>query len=342
MEKGRHQTFNKDSLCNQGPHCKEMADSTEDDTLIQHLAPVSLQIITLIPGLAIHTFITGVNVNDWWKGRSVTSVDHIVTSLAISRMCTQFVNALYYFVLTFCARSLDSEIPLLVIDMFYLFFNHSSFWLSSLLSIVFCLKISILRTRLFLYLRRVMLPRTAHFIAASGLLAAFSSILHLCMVLNVMIEPRTYNITMNNSNTDCMYAQRIYNFTIGSCMPIIFNFIASILLFSSLYHHTVKMKRSSNLSINLETYYSAMKFVSFIFIYSAVYFIGHSVSIFYYYFYCINLPLLYIFLDFLPVLHSSYLIYRTVKLRSQMSKVLQHVINFLLQGKDSENENVVA
>ncbi|XP_069582971.1 taste receptor type 2 member 4-like [Ranitomeya imitator] len=317
-----------------------MADSTEDGTLIQNLGPLTLKIIALILGLVIHTFIIGVNVNDWWEGRSVTSVERIVVFLGISRMCTQFVNVLYYSVLTFSARSLGSYLPLLIMDMFYLFFNCSSFWLTCLLSIVFCLKISTLRTRMFLYLKTMILPRTGHFIAASGFLSASSSIIHLC--LNVMIKPRTYNTTMNNPNPACISAKSIYSFTFGSAMPISFNFIFTILLFVSLYHHTMKMKLSSNLSINLDTYYSAMKFVSFIFIYNTVNFIAHSVNVFYYYRYCIHLPLLYIMLDCLPALHSSYLIYRTAKLRSHMSKVLQNVMNFLFQRKDLEKEKVGA
>ncbi|XP_069582973.1 taste receptor type 2 member 4-like [Ranitomeya imitator] len=319
-----------------------MADSTEDGTLIQNLGPLTLKIIALILGLVIHTFIIGVNVNDWWEGRSVTSVERVVVFLGISRMCTQFVNVLYYSVLTFCARSLGSYLPLLIMDMFYLFFNCSSFWLTCLLSIVFCLKISTLRTRMFLYLKTMILPRTGHFIAASGLFSASSSIIHLCLVLNAMIKPRTYNTTMNDPNPDCIAAKNIYSFTIGSAMPISFNLIFTILLFVSLYHHTMKMKMSSNLSINLETYYSAMKFVSFIFIYNTVYFISHSVSVFYSYLYCINPPLLYIMLEFLPALHSSYLIYRTAKLRSHMSKVLQNVMNFLFQRKDLGKEKVGA
>ncbi|XP_073529528.1 taste receptor type 2 member 64-like [Phyllobates terribilis] len=306
-----------------------MADSTETDTLIQNLGLLILTIIALIPGMPIHTFIIGVNVNDWWKERSMTSVDQIVTSLGISRMCTQFANTLYYFVLMFCTSSLDSYISLLIIDMFYLFFKYSNFWQTTLLSMVLCLKISNFRNRLFLYLRRVIPQRTGHFIAASGVFSALNFLIYLWMVLNVMIKHGIYNTTMDNPNTECIYANSIYSFTIGAFIPLLFSYISSVLLFSSLYYHTVKMKMSSNLSINLETYYSAMKFVSFTFIYNTISFIGHCVCVFYYYFYCVNLPWLYIMLDFLPTVHSFYLIYRTVNLRSQMSKVLQRVNNVL-------------
>ncbi|XP_077137926.1 taste receptor type 2 member 4-like [Ranitomeya variabilis] len=315
-----------------------MADSTEDDSLIQKLGLLTLEIITLILGLVIHIFIIGGNVNDWWNGRSMTSVDHIVTFLGISNMCAQCANALYYLVFTCCASSPDTYFPLLTIDMFYIFFNYSCFWLTTLLSIVFCLKISNLRSRLFLYLRRVILPRTGHFIVASGLLSALNFVIDLWTVINDLIKPGTYNVTMSNLNTDCIYAASIHSFIVGASIPLIFSYISSILLFTSLYNHTVKMKMSSNLSINLETYYSAMKLVSFTFIYNTISFIGHCICAFYSYFYCVNLPWLHIILDFLPALHFSYLIYRTAKLRSQMSKVLLNVINVLFQRKDSEKE----
>ncbi|KAG9466555.1 hypothetical protein GDO78_016423 [Eleutherodactylus coqui] len=309
-----------------------MADSTEGDTDVLYLVPT---LIALIAGLVTHSFIIGVNVTDWWKGRSVTSVDHIVTSLGISRICSQCANTLYLFIYPLSRKNMDSR------GIVYDLLIHANMWLTSLLCIVLCLKISNFHSRLFLYLRGMILHRTVYFIGASVLLSAVNSLITFLLAIPKISSGGTYNTTMDNLFMDCMFINSVYNVTIGVSFPLLFYCISSVLLFTSLYHHTTKMKRSRNLSINLETYYSVMKFISITFIYNTVYFICYICCILHYYVYCMMPAWLLIVLDFLPVLHSSYQIYKTAKLRSQMSKVLQNVLNFVFQRKDTETrENI--
>ncbi|KAG9464327.1 hypothetical protein GDO78_020128, partial [Eleutherodactylus coqui] len=293
-------------------------------------------LIALIAGLVIHSFIIGVNVTDWWKGRSVTPVDHIVTSLGISRICTQCAITLYVILDIFFPSSLKFYITLTIIGFFYDLFSYANIWLTTLLSIVFCLKISNFHSRLFLYLRGMIAHRTVYFIVVAVLLSAFSCLITLLISITDVTKEENYNMTVHKKSTNCMYISIIYVFTTRMFFPLLFYCISSVLLFTGLYNHTVKMKMSSNLSINLETYYSVMKYVSFTFIYNTTLFIGHFFSLFYYYVYCVILLWLHIVLNFLPVLHSSYLIYRAPKLRSQMSKGLQNVNNFLFRRKNTE------
>ncbi|KAG9463119.1 hypothetical protein GDO78_022372 [Eleutherodactylus coqui] len=307
---------------------------------MQNLGLLVPALIALIAGLVIHSFIIGVNVTDWWKGRSVTPVDHIVTFLGISRMCGQCTNILYIFIDALLLRSLVSPITLPVIGFIYDIFTFTNFWLTSLLSIVFCLKISNFHTRLFLYLRGMIAHRTVYFIGASVLLSAFNCSIFFSVAFTEMIKRGPYNTTIANLTIGCGFIKYVYGYTIGAFFPLLFYCLSAIFLFTSLYHHTTKMKMSSNLSINLETYYSVMKFVSFTFIYNTIYIMGHFTCIIYYYFSCIILLWLYIILQILPILHSSYQIYRTAKLRRQMSKGLQRVMD-LFQKKDTETrENI--
>ncbi|KAG9468380.1 hypothetical protein GDO78_022865 [Eleutherodactylus coqui] len=318
-----------------------MADFTEDDTGIQFLGLLVPALIALIAGLVIHSFIIGVNVTDWWKGRSVTPVDHIITSLGISRMCAQCTITVYVIVRKLFLMNLHLYITLLILDAGYTFFIYTNVWLTSLLSVVLCLKISNFHTRLFLYLKGMIAHRTVYFIGTSVLLAAFTCVMPFSISITDVINGRTCNRTMDNLYIDCLYSNSIYSYIVGSIFPMIFYCISSVLLFTSLYHHTTKMKMSSNSSTNLETYYSVMKCVSFTFIYNTLYFICNFVGLYFYYIYCVYLDWLLIVLEFLPVLHSSLLIYRTINLRSQMFKVLQNVTDFLLQRKDTESkENI--
>ncbi|KAG9463120.1 hypothetical protein GDO78_022373 [Eleutherodactylus coqui] len=257
-----------------------MADTTEGDTDIQYLGLLVPALIALIAGLVIHSFIIGVNVTDWWKGRPVTPVDHIVTSIGISKMCAQCLNILLVFIDALHLRSLYSPVTLHIMTLFYDCFTYANFWLTSLLSIVLCLKISNFHSRLFLYLRGMIVHRTVYFIGATVLFSALTCLMSIVTVFTDVIKGGTFNTTMSNQSMDCVLNNYVYSYTIGSFFPLPLYCVSSIFLFTSLYHHTTKMKMS--------------------------------------------------------ILHSSYQIYRTVKLRSQISKVLQNVTDFLFQRKDPE------
>ncbi|KAG9466202.1 hypothetical protein GDO78_017045 [Eleutherodactylus coqui] len=314
-----------------------MADSTQGHTDIQYLGLLAPALIALIVGLVIHSFIIGVNVTDWWKGRSVTPVDHITTLLGISRMWCQCVTTLNVVLVTFFTSKLHSQLILHIMYALSDFFMYVNFWLMSLLSIVLCLKISNFQTRLFLYLKGVIVHRTVYFIVVAVLINAVNIVMTFLKKLAKNTYGGTYNTTKANFSMDCTPNNDIFNYTSRASIPMFFYCISSLLLFTSLYHHTIKMKMSSNSSINLETYYSTMKFISFTFLYNIIYFFGHFASSGFYYFYCVHLVWLRIVLEFLPVLHSSYLIYRTAKLRSQMAKVLQNVTDFLFPRKYTES-----
>ncbi|XP_056419463.1 taste receptor type 2 member 9-like [Hyla sarda] len=337
MIKSVDKSLSKDLMCYQNPHSTgEMVYTTEGDLMVLYLGILPPALIALLGGLVIHSFIIVINVTDWLNGRSVTPVDHIITSLGISRICNQCANTLHLLVLTLFLSNRDSRLTLVLMDAFHSFFAYTNVWLTSLLSIVFCLKISNLRTRLFLYLRRMIDQRTVHFIVGSVLLSAINCLFPLLTAISKFTKSGTYNATIDNLFKECSVIKRIYTYTIGASIPMLFFSFSSILLFTSLYRHITKMKMSGNLSINLETYYSAMTFVSITFMYQTLYFTGDAISVMYYNYYCVRLLWLHIAMGFLPVLHSSYLIYRTAKLRSHMSKVLQNVIDFLFQRKETE------
>ncbi|KAG9465001.1 hypothetical protein GDO78_019095 [Eleutherodactylus coqui] len=219
-----------------------MADSTQGDTDVLYMGLLIPALIALIAGLVIHSFIIGVNVTDWWKGRSVTPVDNILTFLGISRMCAQCAYTAYLFVDTFIRNNLYSHSSLVIMDTVYAFFIYASIWLTSLLSIDLCLKIFNFHTRLFLYLRGVIAHRTIYLIVAAVLISAFNSLIHLLLTINQVPYRGIYNTTRDNLVMDCTYHNLIYSFTIGTFFPLFFYYISSALLFSSLYHHITKMK----------------------------------------------------------------------------------------------------
>ncbi|KAG8539893.1 hypothetical protein GDO81_020149 [Engystomops pustulosus] len=242
------------------------------------------------------------------------------------------------YVVNLVRKPLDLSVTVAILDVIYNFFSYANIWLTSLLFIVFYLKISNLHTRLFLYLRRMTSHRTGRLIAASILLSAINCVIAQCMRLSKVTKGGTYNVTKINLFKTGSF---LLNFIIGTFLPLFFYCISSVLLFISLYHHTTRMKMSSNLSINLETYYSAMKLVSFTFIYNTMYFFGHFIILLCYQIYYVMIIWPFLILDFLPILHSSYLIYTTAKLRNPISQVLHNIMDFFFQRKNTEARETI-
>ncbi|KAG8541487.1 hypothetical protein GDO81_028920 [Engystomops pustulosus] len=152
-----------------------MAGSAEGGTNVLYLGLLVPALMALVAGLVIHSFIIGVNVSDWWRGRSVTPVDLIVTLLGILRICAQSAITLDVFL----GRFLPLDFLMFTV---YLFFTNANVLVTSLLSFIYCLKISNLHTRLFLYLRRMISHRTGRLIVFLLLFSAVN-----CSMVFVMV-----------------------------------------------------------------------------------------------------------------------------------------------------------
>ncbi|CAN2390804.1 hypothetical protein PRIEUP_LOCUS841, partial [Pristimantis euphronides] len=101
--------------------------------------------IFFLAGFLINIFIVAVNILELKKGGPMTTADNVITSLGISRMVFQVIcllNIIYFY-------KLDNLflVLILLVDMPSI---YSSIWLSTLLCVIFCLKIPTLQNGFFL------------------------------------------------------------------------------------------------------------------------------------------------------------------------------------------------
>ncbi|XP_066445098.1 taste receptor type 2 member 4-like [Eleutherodactylus coqui] len=265
-------------------------------------------------GFLINVFIVAVNISKWKKVRPMSTADKVITSLGISRMVFPVIGLLKVILYVyFCRLSF-----LFFVSVMFLEFTcmHSSIWLSTLLSVIFCLKISALQNAFCLQLKIFVLNRVSHLIMAS-VMVSVSYALMFSLLANVDISNNSTQETYNNVLMSLSISSLIF-LTTG---PFLINFVSSVLLIIYLYHHVSRMKSERNKTSQLDPYYKTIKFTGFSLFCSTVSIIFELT---YKQSYAVLGLLGNVFLcQIPPTLHSIYLIYVTAKLRIQVSNMVR-------------------
>ncbi|KAG9463785.1 hypothetical protein GDO78_021071 [Eleutherodactylus coqui] len=268
--------------------------------------------VSFLAGFLINAFIVAVNISEWKKGRPMSTADKVITSLGISRMVFQvlcllnIIRDIYFY-----RRS-----SLFFVSVAYLELTsvYSSIWLSTLLSVVFCLKISTLHNAFFLRLKIFVLNRVSCLITGS-VMVYLSYILIVSLIARFAISNNSTRGTYNNLFLGLSISAHI--FLISG--PVLIYFISSVLLIIHLYRHMSQMRSERNTS-HLDIYHKTIKFTGFSLLCSTVYILIEQTDS-----YCYNVFGLlgcYFFWQIFPTLHSIYLIYVTTKLRIQVSNMV--------------------
>nr|XP_012596927.1 taste receptor type 2 member 7 [Microcebus murinus] len=104
-------------------------------------------------GILGNAFIGLVNCRDWLKNRKIASIDLILTSLAISRICLLCIILLDCFILVLYPDVYATGKEMRIIDFFWTLTNHLSVWFATCLSIFYFLKIANFFHPLFLWMK---------------------------------------------------------------------------------------------------------------------------------------------------------------------------------------------
>ncbi|XP_045411226.1 taste receptor type 2 member 7 [Lemur catta] len=104
-------------------------------------------------GILGNAFIGLVNCMDWLKNRKIASIDLILTSLAISRICLLCIILLDCFILVLYPDIYITGKQMRIIDFFWTLTNHLSVWFATCLSIFYFLKIANFFHPLFLWMK---------------------------------------------------------------------------------------------------------------------------------------------------------------------------------------------
>ncbi|XP_052028693.1 taste receptor type 2 member 116-like [Apodemus sylvaticus] len=191
-------------------------------------------------------FIAVVNIMDLVKRRKISSVDPILTALAISRIALLWLLSVSWCLFMIYPGKWMTERIVRIILSVGTTFNHISLWFATSLSIFCFFKVANFSNHIFLYLKiRVKKVMAGTFIISLTLLCL--NIILINASENILINE--YNITMSNSlilNNAQLSMLFPFANTMFVFIPFAVSLVTLILLFFSLWKHQRKMQRSAH------------------------------------------------------------------------------------------------
>ncbi|XP_003470343.2 taste receptor type 2 member 13-like [Cavia porcellus] len=234
--------------------------------------------VQIIIGNLSNEFILLINLIDWFNRRKLSSVDQIITILAVSRI------GLIWGILVSWSQFINSfpKLKQLIITVYiWILSNHFSLWLATILSIFYLLKIARFSRPIFLYLKwRV--KKVILTILFGMLVFLFFNVMQINTHIKNWKHNHEKNTTWNFTVTDFVTLSRhiILSITMFSLTPFILALISFLLLIVSLWKHLRKMQLNCKGSRDPRTndHINALKImVSFLLLYTS-YFLSRIVS----------------------------------------------------------------
>ncbi|XP_010641901.1 taste receptor type 2 member 13-like [Fukomys damarensis] len=199
-----------------------------------------------ILGSLSNGFIVLINCIDWVNKRKLSSVDQILSTLALSRIGVILEILLNWLTRLRCSCSIVDGEELKIITFTWVVFNHFSLWLATILSIFYLLKIASFSRPIFLYLKwRV--KKMIVMILLATLVFLFLNLIQINTHIEDWKHGRKRNLTWNSTVSDSAKVSQliIFNMTMFSLMPFVLALISFLLLIFSLWKHLQKMQLNS-------------------------------------------------------------------------------------------------
>ncbi|KAM5262743.1 taste receptor type 2 member 13-like [Ctenodactylus gundi] len=201
--------------------------------------------VLFVIGTLGNGFIVLLSCVEWFHKRKLSSIDQILTVLAISRIGLIWeILACWFQIVQFSLSYAEVEVTVTIIA--WIVANHFSLWLATVLSIFYLLKIGSFSSPLFLYLKW----RVKKVILATLLGTLVFLVLNLVNV-SVHMEDTMHQNEGNMSwkstaNNDSKLSQLvIFNITMFSLVPFTVTLISILLLIFSLWKHLRMMQLNS-------------------------------------------------------------------------------------------------
>ncbi|KAM9319637.1 taste receptor type 2 member 4-like [Gastrophryne carolinensis] len=285
-----------------------MAPNAEIEYYVPYLRFLAAETF-LLGGLIIQLFIVAVNITDRLKGRPMSDTDQIITSLGVSRFTSHSLS--FWAVLQGTFQIPVHAVWKRVVRCIGFMSFFSDIWLSALLSIIFCLKISNVRNAVFLQLKTIMTQRVGYVIVACVFSAAFFTFIGAHLSLSVYKNGT--DAEMSSQTKECL--NKAIQF-FENILPLLFYVPSSVLLVTSLCRHMYAMRNGGHATGSMATYVKTVVFISV----SCILFAAHVVS---------NIATwrkllktgslgIYCYFNVFPVVHTIYVIYVTTKLRDRL------------------------
>nr|XP_027779778.1 taste receptor type 2 member 8 [Marmota flaviventris] len=199
-----------------------------------------------IIGMLGNGYIGLVNWIDWIKKRKISSIDYVLASLAISRMCLIAIIVLHGILVTLYLDVYENQKICIVVNSLWTFFNYLSMWFTTCLNVFYCLKIANFSHPFFLWLRWKT-DRMVHWVLLGCFTISFA--VGIIVFPTVTYGYKLHYLIKNTGNITEMskiqYFEPITLFNLFALVPFIFSLISFFLLIISLRRHINRMKMNS-------------------------------------------------------------------------------------------------
>ncbi|ELK16882.1 taste receptor type 2 member 7 [Pteropus alecto] len=229
-------------------------------------------------GILGNAFIGLVNCMDWIKNKKIASIDLILTSLAISRICLLCIILLDCFILVLYPDVYATGKQMKIIDFFWTLTNHLSVCFATCLSIFYFLKIANFFHPLFLWMKwRIdrVIPRILLVCLAVSVIISFPVIENLNDDFRLCVKAKwKANLTLRCRVNKAQYASIKVCLNLLTLFPFSVSLISFLLLILSLRRHTRQMRLNATgcRDPSIEAHVGAMKAViSFLILFIAYY-----------------------------------------------------------------------
>nr|ANV21029.1 bitter taste receptor T2R3 [Vulpes vulpes] len=242
-----------------------------------------LSVTQFILGMLGNGFIVLVNGSSWFKNKTVSLSDVIITNLALSRIVLLWILLVDGVLMVFFSKVHEEGTVMEIIDIFWTFTNHLSIWLATCLSVLYCLKIASFSHPTFLWLKWRVSRVVVQMILGALLLSCASA---MSLVREFKINSilsgiaGTGNVTEHFRKKRNDYKVAHVLGTLWNLPPLIVSLASYFLLIFSLGRHTQQMKHSgtSSRDLSTEAHQRAIKIiVSFLFLF-LLYFLAFLIT----------------------------------------------------------------
>ncbi|XP_059512015.1 taste receptor type 2 member 16-like [Myotis daubentonii] len=226
------------------------------------------------------SLIVAVLSREWVQVKRLSPVDMILISLGVCRFFLQWSSVLHNF-----SSYINPDDELWYIGIIWEFTNTLAFWLTSLLAVVYCVKVSSFTYAIFLWLRWRILRLVPWLLLGSVMVSCVTIIVSALRVvffksqLISMMQLPGKN-TENETLRTFMEKNYIHQLLATSFIPFLLFLISTILLIASLCQH-LRQKRhhgTGHSNSSMKAHATALRFLAFFLIFFTSYFFTIIIS----------------------------------------------------------------
>ncbi|XP_045703910.1 taste receptor type 2 member 16 [Phyllostomus hastatus] len=246
--------------------------------MIPNPLTVFFMIIYLLESLTIilqSSLIVAVLSREWIQVKRLSPVDMIFISLGVCRFCQQWSSVLF----NFCSYFNPSSVYWYM-SVFWEYTNTLTFWLTTLLAVVYCVKISSFTHPIFLWLRWRILRLVPWMLLGSLLISCvtivFSTVRNHSKIQLLSMMQSTGNNTVTERLKTFVENILISQQLVVLAIPFLLFLASTVLLIVSLTQHLGQMQHHhtghSNSSMKIHS--TALRFLAFFLIVFTSYFLS--------------------------------------------------------------------